>query len=98
MCTVTGERSPDKSRPRPGSRPEPAKGGEDGVLLVPALGLRVAPRAARRAEPVLDVDEPGVDLPVAVGGLRDARALPGGVEELRDPVRRAGGVLRVGVP
>ena len=51
-----------------------------------------------RAVPLLDVDQAGVDLPVAVRGLGDAGAGPGGVEELRDPVGGAARVLRVGVP
>src|SRR3712207_9538593 len=44
------------------------------------------------------VDQPGVDLAVAVRRLGDAGAGPGAVEELRDPVRGAGRVLRVRVP
>src|SRR5206468_539378 len=50
------------------------------------------------AVPLVDVDQPGVDLPVAVRRLGDARAGPRGVEELRDPVRGAARVLRVRVP
>ena len=65
---------------------------------VPAGGLGVAPRAARRAVAAVDVDQPGVDLPVAVRRLGDAGARPRRVEELRDAVGGAARVLRVRVP
>src|SRR6476661_10136020 len=65
---------------------------------VPAGGPGVAPCAARRAVRLVDVDQAGVDLPVAVGGLGDAGSGPGGVQELRDAVRAAARVLRVRVP
>src|SRR4051812_1428558 len=104
MCTLTGPGYPALGvlptlsgscrTPEAGTKaPERSQNGS-----VPAHRLRVRPGAAGRAETVLDVDEPGVDLPVAVGRLADAGPGPRGVEELRDPVGGAGRVLRVGVP
>src|SRR5919199_3989280 len=69
-----------------------------GESSVPAVGLGVAPGAARRAVPAVDVDQARVDLPVTVGGLRDARRAPRAVQELRDAVGGAARVLRVRVP
>src|SRR3954447_10729169 len=94
------ERPPagSRRRPRPEAHPERARGEKDGVLSVPAGGPRVRPRAARRAVAAVDVDQARVDLAVAVGGLADAGAGPGRVQELRDAVGGAGAVLSVRVP
>src|SRR3954454_1746992 len=60
--------------------------------LVPAGLLRVRPGVAGAAVDLVDVDQAGVDLAVAVGGLLDAGVRPGRVEQLGDAV---GGARRV---
>src|SRR4051794_29008336 len=98
MCTVTPPGYPDGTAPLQGPAASLRVVGGSGVLLVPAGGLGVAPGAAGRAVAAVDVDQTGIDLPVAVGRLGDPGAGPGGVQELRDAVRGAARVLRVGVP
>src|SRR3954451_18671067 len=66
--------------------------------LVPAGLRRVGPGAAGAAVDLVDVDEAGVDLAVAVGGLGDAGVRPGRVEELGDAVGGAGRVVGLVVP
>src|SRR3712207_487309 len=89
------DRRPPGLTPRGGTRRA------DGPVLVgsvPVVGLEVGPGRTGAAVPVLDVDQPGVDLPVGVRLLGDAGARPRRVEELRDAVRGARRVLRVRVP
>src|SRR3954449_1041187 len=62
------------------------------IDLVPAGLGRVGPGVAGAAVGLVDVDEAGVDLAVAVGGLGDAGVPPGRVEQLGDAV---GGARRV---
>src|SRR3954471_3636573 len=66
--------------------------------LVPAGLLRVRPGVAGAAVDLVDVDEAGVDLAVAVGGLLDAGVRPGRVEQLGDAVGGARRVVGVGLP
>src|SRR3954447_20952176 len=68
------------------------------LWLVPALRGLVRPGAAGAAVGLVDVDEAGVDLAVAVRGLLDAGVLPGRVEQLGDAVGGAGRVVGVGAP
>src|SRR3954471_15963715 len=68
------------------------------LWLVPAGRLRVRPGLAGAAVGLVDVDEAGVDLAVAVRGLGDAGVLPGGVEQLGDAVGGARRIVRPVVP
>ena len=64
-------------RPRRRVPPRAAtRGGGRGPAQYQPVGLRVRPGAAGRAVAAVDVDQPGVDLPVAVGGLGDPGARP----------------------
>src|SRR3954464_11702856 len=68
------------------------------LRLVPAGLGRVGPGVAGAAVDLVDVDEAGVDLAVAVGGLGDAGVRPGRVEQLGDAVGGARRVVGVGLP
>src|SRR4051812_1528680 len=68
------------------------------LWLVPGLRGLVRPGAAGAAVGLVDVDEAGVDLAVAVRGLLDAGVLPGRVEQLGDAVGGARRVVGVGAP
>src|SRR3954465_13920534 len=68
------------------------------LRLVPAGLARVGPGVAGAAVDLVDVDEAGVDLAVAVGGLLDAGVRPGRVEQLGDAVGGARRVVRVRLP
>src|SRR3954453_15251477 len=67
-------------------------------LLVPAGLARVGPGVAGAAVDLVDVDEAGVDLAVAVGGLLDAGVRPGRVEQLGDAEGGARRVVGLVVP
>src|SRR6218665_1773184 len=70
-----------------------------GRVSVPALGLRVAPRAARGAVPAGDVAEPPGDLRRRVGrpvAARGRHLLAG--QRLRDAVGARADIVRVDVP
>src|SRR4051794_27963678 len=56
------------------------------------------PAVAGAAVDLVDVDEAGVDLAVAVGGLGDAGVLPRRIEQLGDAVGGARRVVRLVVP